>query len=102
MFAELQELIGTEASDRLLANFPGRRIWVPSKITQGHPLAIVNSNLLTYYYGGCQIYVPKDSPRHRDQQLIKDWRSGHSVPEMMAQYRLSRSGVYRVLSRRVA
>lgn len=102
MYAELQELIGQEASDRLLANFAGRRIWIPRTITPGHPLAIVNSNLLPYYYGGCQIYVPKNRPRQRDQDILFDWRSGYSVRQIMVHYQLSRSGVYRVLAQSIA
>ncbi len=104
LFEELRELLGPDATVKLLARYGGRRLYVPMKIKDNHRLNWWlgdKAHLLSDRFGGCSLDLPlarKEISRLRRQRIIELRRNGASIRQIIATLGCSRRWAQTVLA----
>ncbi len=103
----LTELIGPDATQALIAAFPGQYLYIPHPPTKSdHPIAqaigLGPAQTLSQHYGGCRPLIPMGHAQrihNRDQQIIAAHQSGASISDLVTQFRLSPRRLRQILAK---
>lgn len=101
---ELKDVIGRTATLKMVDNFGGLSLFIPIKIKPNSRIHVAigpeKAELLSGYYGGCQIHIPKlDSLKRsvRDSEIVHKRKNGFSVAELSRGYDLTQRQIYSIL-----
>jgi len=93
---EVSRIIGQEAADELVMAYGGRRLYVPARIRQGHPLAMRlgqgPATLLAQAFGGDYIDVPTRRAhdiRERNRAIRAEYAAGATQSALADLYGLT-------------
>lgn len=101
---ELIEISGIVAAIRLCRHFKGRSVYVPERMHETHPIALIigweAALQLSDRWGGDRIAIPPESSALvtvRNLQIANAYQGGATISELARDYGYSRSGILRIL-----
>ena len=98
--AELASAIGEPLALALSARFGGTRLYVPRKISDGHPICVAlgreGADSLSAYAGGGEIAVPKQAAR-RARVIALHSRGALTMAQIALETAYSERHVYRLV-----
>ena len=100
--ADLADVVGEEATRRLVSHFGGRRLYVPAPgvIGDSHPIAAVigveKARQLCEYWHGTELYFPIAASRR--QRILDLARAGKTTSAIVLELMVSRRHVQDVLA----
>lgn len=102
---QLNERIGEAGALRLIRHFGGRRLYVPLRIADRHPIRLSLGNViadkLEIEYGGLWIDpVPRDDVAlrdDRDDEILRQIKAGDSAQEVARRFGLSPRSIQRIV-----
>ncbi len=102
--ADLEALIGGEATRKLIERYGNRFVCVPQAITADHPLADLlgreEAERLSYHYGGMRLLIPKGyelSILERNRAIREASAAGATGPELAQRFDLSHRRIRAIL-----
>lgn len=102
---EMSDIIGLEATRKLVAAYGGTRLRVPVKMPEAHPLAellgLEAARLLSCHYGLEEFDVPTASAaikRARNRRMQAEHREGVSARRLARRYQLTERRVWEILA----
>lgn len=106
-FQEIRQLLGEEATDKLVATYGGGApVYIPSKIKVEHPLAVLlgldAAQFLAGEYGGLSIGIPRNASLIREKRniLIKnDYSAGMSQGQLAMKYQITTRYIREIVNR---
>lgn len=108
MFQEISDLIGRESAIKLGQTMGGARIYVPIKLDEKHPIALLlgleKAQIFCHYFAGEAIDIPsKKIFRHIRNHCIRDeyntlsLKKGCRADHLALKYGLSRRHILNIL-----
>ncbi len=86
-YNSLVEILGHEATEKLIAQFGGRRVYIPVRLPANSPLADHLGHdagtLLCAHFGGDCLQVPVNSLQRQLQRLGADGLSARAIAERL-------------------
>lgn len=101
----LEEIIGREALEMLVATCGGLTVAVPKRPPLGGPLSSLPAQAqeaIARYAGGTTLYIPKcdaSARAARDAKIRALYDAGHRVQDIARQFRITERWVYEILGR---
>jgi hypothetical protein len=100
MFADIITLLGSETASRLVADFGGRRLYVPQypggQDALSRSIGLTNAIKLSRVYGGDRIEVPRQPARRT--QILSLRAAGCSIGAIAHELACTRRRVLQVLA----
>jgi Mor family transcriptional regulator len=99
----IAEAIGTSAAAKVVAEFGGRRLYVPRRAHPEDALArLIGARAaaeLARVFGGDRIMIPADFERaHRRERIVEARRRGLTISSIAREIRCTERYVYKVLA----
>ncbi len=103
LFAEVGRSIGEEAADKLVADFGGRRLYIPITPAAGdlvtRSIGLVAATAIARVYGGDRLLIPSTNRQTRRRARILAMRSARmSISRIAHELRCTERYVYKVLA----
>ncbi|HUO06446.1 MAG TPA: Mor transcription activator family protein [Candidatus Binataceae bacterium] len=103
LFSEVQRAIGDRASGRLIADFGGRRLYIPIAPAPEHvvtgSIGLTAARNLARLFGGDRLVIPVSSGAGgRRRQILSMRAQGASVASIARNLRCTERHVYKVLA----
>jgi hypothetical protein len=105
IWQEIHELIGPEATENLLRERGGTRIYIPKQVLLNHPLTtllgLLPSQALVGRFGGDYVDLPLNASLKRalrNREILRMYDTGDSVRTIALQFQTTERNVYRILS----
>jgi Mor family transcriptional regulator len=97
------DAIGDEAAAKLVAEFGGRRLYVPHNSNPRDPVArVIGADAaleLARAFGGDRLVVPANFERaHRRERIIRAREHGRTITSIAREYHCTERYVYKVLA----
>ncbi len=99
--AEIGAVIGLDAALKLAECWPGVRLYVPKRMSAGHPIAVAigykPACALASVYGSDSVTPPMCSRYFRErvkQEMLKEYRAGASASELARKYGVHQFSIY--------
>jgi len=89
---DLEDLIGVDATQKLLTAFPGRSVYIPSKRNLDKLTPIIGpvaAEILRFEFGGCELMLPSAvaRPRTLKDQILERLEQGRTYGQIVAELR---------------
>lgn len=105
VFQEVNQLIGEEATAKLVAHHGGTRLYVPGTLKPEHPLCQMlgqqAAQQLTDEFGGMTLEVPRDvmlQIAQRNDLILADRAAGMTQRQLALKYRLTERTIRNILN----
>lgn len=104
IWQEIRELIGQEATETLLQERGGTRVYVPKQVLLEHPLTEsigwLPMHALVARFSGDYVDLPLNASlkrRLRNREILRLYDNGKSVRTIAMQFQTTERNVYRIL-----
>ena len=103
LFAQVGQSIGEEAADKLVADFGGRRLYIPITPAAGDlvtsSIGLVAATAIARVFGGDRLLIPSSNHQTRRRAQILAMRAGRmSISRIAHELRCTERYVYKVLA----
>lgn len=103
LFNQIGRSIGDDAANKLIADFGGRRLYIPMAPTPGDrvtsSIGLVAALAMARVFGGDRLFIPVTSDHARRRARILAMRADHvSIARIASQLRCTERHVYKVLA----
>lgn len=103
LLGKLAETIDRDGVQKMVAQYGGRRIWIPREMKEGHDLAILlgsdQAGRLCRRFGGQSVFVPVATirRRHRNRAIVSGYDSGLKAGDLAVRFKVTERQVYQIL-----
>lgn len=104
---EVEQLIGEEATEKLIAEYGGVCLYIPGNLNdENHPLCLLLGKQAAQHladeFGGMQVYLPRNIARkiaQRNTQIMLDKESGMSQRDLARKYRMTTRNIRNITNK---
>ena len=106
---EIMEIIGQPGTMKLVEQYGGTRIFIPSRVRAQHKLAnllgLEQARRLCHHFGGETLCIARSARaklQERNREIVRRYDAGEAVRSLAIAYQLTERQIYTILSGNVS